>query len=47
MSEEDRATLERMMLDAEETTRAQFQAEIVDGRLVAFTDTKTLFVAVR
>ncbi len=47
MSDEDRATLERMMLDADETTRTQFQVEIVDGRLVAFTDTKTLFVAVR
>ena len=45
MSDGDKAELERMMLDADHTTQAQFAAEIVDGRLVAFTDAKTLFVA--
>ncbi len=45
MSEENRTTLERMMLDAEDGIRTQFQPEIIDGRLVAFQDTKTLFVA--
>jgi len=47
MSENDRAGLERMMLDADDATRVLFQAEIVDGRLVAFQDTKTLFVALK
>jgi ubiquinone/menaquinone biosynthesis C-methylase UbiE len=47
MSVEDKAILERMMLDADDDIQRQFQVEIVDGRLVAFTDTKTLFVARR
>jgi ubiquinone/menaquinone biosynthesis C-methylase UbiE len=47
MSDEDRATLERMMLDATEPVRQHYRSEIADGRLVAFTDTKTLFVANR
>jgi ubiquinone/menaquinone biosynthesis C-methylase UbiE len=47
MSDEDRVELERMMLDAGEDIRAQFRAEVVDGRLVGFTDAKTLFVAVK
>ena len=45
MSAEDRATLERMMLDADPAIRDEHQAEVVDGRLVAFQDTKTLFLA--
>ncbi len=47
MSAEDRARLERMMLDADEEIRALFQAEVVEGRLVGFTDAKSLFVAVK
>jgi hypothetical protein len=34
-----------MMLDAGEDIRDQFRAEVVEGRLVGFTDAKTLFVA--
>jgi ubiquinone/menaquinone biosynthesis C-methylase UbiE len=45
MTEGDRATLERMMLDADPTIRDEHHAEIIDGRLVAFQDTKTLFLA--
>lgn len=45
MSAGDRATLERMMLDAGEDIREMFQAQVVDGRLVGFTDAKSLFVA--
>ncbi len=43
----DRDALETMMLDASEAIQAQFAAEIRDGKLVAFSDTKTLFVAQR
>lgn len=45
MSVADRDRLERMMLDAEPGIREQFAPEIVDGRLIAFTDTKTLFLS--
>lgn len=45
MTAEDKTTLERMLLDADSAIQGQFGAEIVDGRLVGFTDTKTLFVA--
>jgi SAM-dependent methyltransferase len=47
MTGDDRARLERMMLDAGDDIRDQFKVEIEDGRLAGFTDTKTLFVAVR
>ena len=33
------------MLGARAEIRQQFAAEVVDGRLVGFTDTKTLFLA--
>ena len=42
---EDQTTLERMMLDADLAIRNQHHAEIVDGHLIAFQDTKTLFLA--
>jgi len=45
MTAEDRTTLERMMLDADLAIRNQHHAEIVDGHLIAFQDTKTLFLA--
>lgn len=45
MSDEDRATLEQMMLTAPAAIREEHHAEIEDGRLVAFQDTKTLFLA--
>lgn len=45
MTDEDRTTLERMMLDADPATREEHRAEITDGRLIAFQDTKTLFLA--
>jgi len=45
MTSEDRSTLERMMLDADPAIREEHHAEIVEGRLVAFQDTKTLFLA--
>lgn len=45
MTDEDRATLERMMLDADPAIREEHHAEIADGHLVAFQDTKTLFLA--
>ncbi len=44
VSAEDRSTLERMMLDADEDIRMRFAAEITGGELVGFSDTKTLFV---
>ncbi|HWV35581.1 MAG TPA: class I SAM-dependent methyltransferase [Thermomicrobiales bacterium] len=47
MSERDKATLEAMMVDAPAAIRAAHNAETTDGRLEAFTDTKTLFVATR
>lgn len=47
MSDDDKAVLERTMLDADDVTRDQFAAEIVNGRLVAFIDTKTLFVTLK
>jgi ubiquinone/menaquinone biosynthesis C-methylase UbiE len=47
MSDGERAALERMMLGASEEIREQFRAEVVEGRLVGFTDAKTLFVAMR
>ena len=45
MSAEDRSTLERMMLDADPAIRDEHRAEVVDGRLIAFQDTKSLFLA--
>jgi len=45
MTDRDKGTLERMMLEADAHTQLQFAAEIVDDHLAAFTDTKTLFVA--
>lgn len=47
MADTDRATLQRLMLDADDVLRSTFQVEIVDGHLIAFQDTKTLFVATR
>jgi hypothetical protein len=47
MTAGDRARLERMLLDADEATRARFEVEMADGHLLAFKDTKTLFVARR
>ena len=47
MSIGDRDELEAMMLDMGDVIQEQFAAEVVDGRLVAFSDTKTLFVAFR
>ncbi len=47
MTDDDRAILERMMLDAEEAIQRQFAAEVADGKLMGFSDTKTLFVARR
>lgn len=45
MTDQDRVTLERMMLDAAPAIREEHRAEITDGRLIAFQDTKTLFLA--
>jgi hypothetical protein len=45
MTDRDKGTLERMMLEADAHTQLQLAAEIVDDHLAAFTDTKTLFVA--
>ncbi len=47
MSAEDKAELEQMMLTASDEMRAAHQAEISEGRLVAFSDTKTLFAATK
>ncbi len=47
MTDGDKATLEGMMLEAGETIRGQFAAEVLNGKLVGFSDTKTLFVARR
>ena len=47
MSGADKAELEQMMLTASEEMRAEHRAEIADGRLVAFSDTKTLFAATK
>jgi len=47
MQPESRARLEQMMLGAALEIRERFAAEIEDGRLVGFSDTKTLFVALR
>ncbi|MGI8486205.1 MAG: class I SAM-dependent methyltransferase [Thermomicrobiales bacterium] len=47
MSLEDKVELEQMMLTASEDIRAEHRAEISDGRLVAFSDTKTLFAATK
>lgn len=47
MPGEDKAELEQMMLKASEETRAEHRAEISGGRLVAFSDTKTLFAAMK
>ncbi|MCA9833748.1 MAG: class I SAM-dependent methyltransferase [Thermomicrobiales bacterium] len=44
-SAEDRARLEEMMLHASPARQQTFDAVIEDGRLVAFTDTKTSFRA--
>jgi len=47
MSAADRRTLETMMLEAPAGIRDLLAAEVTDGRLIAFSDTKTLFVATR
>jgi ubiquinone/menaquinone biosynthesis C-methylase UbiE len=47
MTDEDRAELERMMLDASDEIREAHQAEIENGSLRAFVDTKTLFLAAK
>jgi ubiquinone/menaquinone biosynthesis C-methylase UbiE len=47
MTPEDRADLEQIMLDAPEDVRAAHQAEIENGSLRAFVDTKTLFLATK
>lgn len=46
-SAEDKSALEQMMLTASVETREAHRAEIVAGRLVAFSDTKTLFAATK
>lgn len=45
-SSEDRERLIGMMLGASAERQALFRAEIVDGHLIAFSDTKTLFRAI-
>ncbi len=47
MAPEDKAKLEQMMLEASDEMRTEHRAEISDGRLVAFSDTKTLFAATK
>lgn len=46
-SAEDRARLIEMMLTASPERQEVFRVEIMDGQLVAFSDTKTLFRAIR
>lgn len=45
MAAVDRDALESLILEAPDSTRNALNAETVDGRLVAFTDTKTLVAA--
>lgn len=45
MTDDDRAALELMMLNAPAAFREEHHAEIEDGHLTAFQDTKTLFLA--
>jgi len=47
MADDDKAVLGRMMLEADDTVRGKFAVEVSDGNLVAFADTKTLFVALK
>jgi len=47
MAEADREALANIVLSAPEATREALRVEIADGRLVAFSDTKTLFAAIR
>lgn len=47
MSAQDKFSLEQMMLTASTETREAHQAEIDAGRLVSFSDTKTLFAATK
>lgn len=47
MSAEDKATLQRMMLDAEPSVREEHRAEFDGERLLGFQDTKTLFLAIK
>ncbi len=47
MSDDDKATLEGVMLEAGEAVGGQFAAEFFDGKMIGFSDTKTLFVARR
>ena len=48
MTKEDaRDTLANTILSAPEATRTALSLEVADGRLVAFSDTKTLFAADR
>jgi len=45
MAESDREALASIILSAPDATKAALSVEIEDGRLVAFSDTKTLFTA--
>jgi ubiquinone/menaquinone biosynthesis C-methylase UbiE len=47
MADDDKAVLGRMMQEADDTVRGKFAVEVSDGNLVAFADTKTLFVALK
>lgn len=47
VSPDDRAELDRMMIEASPEIRAAFDPQVAEGRLTGFSDTKTLFVAVR
>ncbi len=47
MADDDREDLANILLSAPDATREALRVEIADGRLVAFSDTKTLFAAAR
>ncbi len=47
MADDDKAALARTMLEADDTVRERFAVEVSDGKLVAFADTKSLFVALK
>lgn len=43
MTDQEREDLEQWVLSAPDACREQFHVEVVDGRVIAFTDRKTLF----
>jgi ubiquinone/menaquinone biosynthesis C-methylase UbiE len=47
MAADDREELANILLNAPEATREALRVEIADGRLIAFSDTKTLFATTR